>query len=197
MQTLLSANQSTCTIFKLFYKLEFTRICMENHVSMTAKVVFLLQMLLTFGGRYNRYFWDTPTKILRLLNFNMLFQLVLTKFFKSELFSCLPKSSHTKACSNHFFIVFGSSIFPSWSCISFLKSQTFLWLFRRWKCYLIQQLPFSEQGIVSISAAELKHGIRKRKRNHGNGNGKGNPWKRVPSDRFEKKILAMTIKIKR
>ena len=33
-------------------------ICMENHASMTqvAKVVFLIQMLLTFGGRYNRYF---------------------------------------------------------------------------------------------------------------------------------------------
>ena len=33
-------------------------------------------------------------KILRLPNFNMLFQLALTKFFKSELFSCLPKVGH-------------------------------------------------------------------------------------------------------
>ena len=33
-------------------------------------------------------------KILRSLNFNMLFQLVLTKFFKSELFSSLSKVGH-------------------------------------------------------------------------------------------------------
>ena len=36
--------------------LEFTRICMENHASVTAKVVYLIHMLPTFGGRYNRYF---------------------------------------------------------------------------------------------------------------------------------------------
>ena len=37
--------------------------------------------------------------MLRLPNFNMLFQLVLTKFFKSELFSCLPKVDHViKSC---------------------------------------------------------------------------------------------------
>ena len=47
-----------------------------------AKVVFLTQMLLTFGGLCNRYFWDIRLKILRLPNFNMFFQL---KFFKSEL----------------------------------------------------------------------------------------------------------------
>ena len=41
-----------------------------------AKVVFLIEVLLTFGGRYNCFFWDTRMKILRLLNFNMLFQLV-------------------------------------------------------------------------------------------------------------------------
>ena len=38
-------------------------------------------------------------KILRLPNFNMLFQLVLTTFFKSELFSCLLKVDHViKSC---------------------------------------------------------------------------------------------------
>ena len=38
-------------------------------------------------------------KILRLPNINMLFQLALTKFFKSELFSCLPKVGHViKSC---------------------------------------------------------------------------------------------------
>ena len=57
---------------------------MENHASVTGwqKFFFLIQMLLTFGGRYNRYFCVTRLKILRLLNFSMLFQLVLTKFFK-------------------------------------------------------------------------------------------------------------------
>ena len=61
--------------------------------------VLLIQMLLTFGGRCNRYFWDIRLNILTLPNFNMLFQLVLTKFFKSELFSCLPKVDHAiKSC---------------------------------------------------------------------------------------------------
>ena len=40
---------------------------------------WVIQKLLTFGGRCNRYFWDICLKILRLPNFNMLFQLVLTK----------------------------------------------------------------------------------------------------------------------
>ena len=33
-------------------------------------------------------------KIRRLLDFNMLFQLVLAKFFNSELYTCLPKVDH-------------------------------------------------------------------------------------------------------
>ena len=45
------------------------------------------------------YFWDIRLKLLRLPNFNMLFQLVLTRFFKSELFSFLPKVGHViKSC---------------------------------------------------------------------------------------------------
>ena len=56
-------------------------------------------MLLTFGGRCNRYFWDIRLKILRSLNFNVLFQLVVTKFFKSELLSSLSKVGHViKSC---------------------------------------------------------------------------------------------------
>ena len=80
-------------LFKNFsiYKDLYGKPCKHDCV---AKVVFLIQMLLTFGGRCNRYFWDIRLKILRLPNFNMLFQLVLTKFFKSELFSCLPKVDH-------------------------------------------------------------------------------------------------------
>ena len=37
---------------------------------------------------------DIRVKSYRLPNCIMLFQLVLTKFFKSELFSCLPKNDH-------------------------------------------------------------------------------------------------------
>ena len=39
--------------------LEFTRICMENHASVTGwqnYFVYLIQMLPTFGGSCNRYF---------------------------------------------------------------------------------------------------------------------------------------------
>ena len=53
-----------------------------------ARVVFLIQILLFFSGWYDRHLW---LKIYRLPNFIMLFQLVLTTFFKSELFLCLPK----------------------------------------------------------------------------------------------------------
>ena len=58
------------------------------------KVVFLIQMLVTFSGRCNRFFWDIRLKILMLPNFNMLFQRLPTKFFKSERFSRLPKVDH-------------------------------------------------------------------------------------------------------
>ena len=59
---------------------KFTRICIENWV---AKVVFLIQILLIFGGCCNHYFWGVWPKINRLPNFNMLFLRVLTKFIKS------------------------------------------------------------------------------------------------------------------
>ena len=60
-----------------------------------AKVVFLIQnnasnFRLPLQSLLLRY----SAKILRLLNFNMLFQLGLTKFFKNELFSYLPKVDH-------------------------------------------------------------------------------------------------------
>ena len=78
------------------YKDLYGKPCKRDRV---AKVVFLIQMLLTFGSRCNRCVWDIRLKMLRLPNFNMLFQLVLTKFFKSELFSCLPKVDHViKSC---------------------------------------------------------------------------------------------------
>ena len=62
-----------------------------------ARAVFLIQILLFFGGRCNRYFWDIRLKINRLPNFNMLFQLVLTKCFKSELFSLITDQLMQKA----------------------------------------------------------------------------------------------------
>lgn len=38
--------------------------------------------------------WDIWLEIYRLLDFNILFQLALTNFFKSQLFSYLPKVDH-------------------------------------------------------------------------------------------------------
>ena len=62
-----------------------------------ARAVFLIQILLFFGGRCNRYFWDIWLKSYTLPNFNILFQLVLTKFFKSELFSLITDQLMQKA----------------------------------------------------------------------------------------------------
>ena len=50
------------------------------------KIVFPIQILLIFDGRWIRYFWDVRLKIYRLPILNMLFQFVLTPFSKSELF---------------------------------------------------------------------------------------------------------------
>ena len=49
---------------------------------------------LILGCRCDRYFWDIRLKIYRLPYFNMLFQLLLTKLFEYELFSCLQKVDH-------------------------------------------------------------------------------------------------------
>ena len=43
-----------------------------------------LRILLILDGRCDRYFWDIRLKIYRLPNVNMLFQFLVTKFFKSE-----------------------------------------------------------------------------------------------------------------
>ena len=70
---------------------------MEHHASMTwwLKLFFSYKIMhLTSGGRCNHFFWDIRLKILRLPYFNMLFQHMLTKFFKNELFSCLLKVDH-------------------------------------------------------------------------------------------------------
>ena len=59
-----------------------------------ARVVFPIKILLFFGSHCNHYFWDIPLKIYRFPNFNMLFQFLLTKFLKHELFSCSQKVDH-------------------------------------------------------------------------------------------------------
>ena len=67
---------------------------MENHASVTGwqKSFFLIQMLTTFGSRYNRYFWDIR------LNFNVLFQLVLTKLNCFHFYrKLITGSSHAKS----------------------------------------------------------------------------------------------------
>ena len=68
-----------------------------------AKVVFLIQMLPTFGGRCNRYFWDIRLKILRVPNFNMLFQLVLNCFRVYR--KLITWSSHAKSLFNLFWAI--------------------------------------------------------------------------------------------
>ena len=70
-------------IYKDLYRKPFKRDWM-------AKVVFLIQVCLIFCSRCNGYFWDIQLKIYRLPNFNMLFQHMLKKFSKSELFLWLP-----------------------------------------------------------------------------------------------------------
>ena len=56
-----------------------------------ARVVFLILILLVLGGRCNLYFWNIRLKINRLPNFNMLFQLELTKFSKANCFHVYRK----------------------------------------------------------------------------------------------------------
>ena len=72
------------------------------------KVVFLIQILLSFNCCCDCYFRNIRLKILRLPNFNMFFQLVLTKYFQSELFSCLPKVDQViKSCKEPIACYFG------------------------------------------------------------------------------------------
>ena len=83
-----------------FENFEITRICMENHASVTGwQKLFFSYKCFQLSAAVAIATFEIRQKILRLPNFNMLFQLVLTKFFKSELFSCLPKVDHViKSC---------------------------------------------------------------------------------------------------
>ena len=66
-----------------------------------AKVGFLTQMLLTFGGRCNRHFWDIRLKILRLPLLICSFSLCWQKFSEVNCFRVYGKlitwSSHAKS----------------------------------------------------------------------------------------------------
>ena len=73
------------------------RICMGNHESVTGwqKLFFLYKCLQLSAAVAVATFETNGWKSSGYLgNFDMLFTLVLTKFSKSELFSCLPKVDH-------------------------------------------------------------------------------------------------------
>ena len=73
------------------------------------KRCLFIQILPIFDGLCNRSFWDIRLKIQRLLNFNKLFQFLLTNAFKSELFSFLQKVDHvTNYCKKR--IMYGQYI---------------------------------------------------------------------------------------
>ena len=61
----------------------------KNRISSYSLLILLLVRQLQ-----SQSFWDIRLKIFRLPNCKMLFQLERSKFFKTELFSCLPKVDH-------------------------------------------------------------------------------------------------------
>ena len=113
-----------------FENFKITRICMENHWKRDcmAKVVFLIQMLPTFSGRCNCYFWDIWLKICRLPNFNMLFKPALTKIFKVNCFrvdwKLITWSSHAKS------LIHSKLMF---------KTQRCLWNFQKVQHYCVSR----------------------------------------------------------
>ena len=69
---------------------------MANHSSVTGwqELFFPYKSFWFLVAVANRCFWSIRLKMYRLPNFNMLFQFLLKKLFKSELFSCLQKVDH-------------------------------------------------------------------------------------------------------
>ena len=69
-----SQHSGKCCLLSSLKISEFTRSCTENHSSIkrhgVARVVVLMQILLIFNGRCNRYFSCIRLKIYRLPNFN-------------------------------------------------------------------------------------------------------------------------------
>ena len=66
-------------------------------------------------------------------NFNMLFQLMLTKFFKSELLSCLPKVDHVhdQLLQKYNIYIYGSLVLLSLKRKQFTEFKTANFLSRR------------------------------------------------------------------
>ena len=71
-----------------------------------AKFVYLIQMLPTFGGSCNRYFWDIRLKLLRFPNFNMLFQPVQEIFQKWTVFVFTESWSRDQDMQKSLLLVF-------------------------------------------------------------------------------------------
>ena len=93
-----------------------------------AKVVFLKQILPTFGGRCNRCFWDIRLKILRLPNFNMLFSFCWQNFSKVNCFLVYRKSitwsSHAEPIALYPVHTFKCVLFCEVEMYQFCNSQT-------------------------------------------------------------------------
>ena len=75
---------------------KFTRICMESHSSvwLGGKSCFSHTNPSNFQRLLQLLLWYIRLKIYWLPKFDMLFQLLLTNFSKSELFLCLQKVDH-------------------------------------------------------------------------------------------------------
>ena len=101
---------------------EITRICVEKHARVTG---WQNTNASNFRRPLQSLLLRYKAEILRLPNLNMLFQLVLTKFFKSELFSCLPKVNHViKSCKEPIRLLFMVYVLISSQCVS--KNKTVL-----------------------------------------------------------------------
>ena len=83
-----------------FENFKITRICMEiMRAWLDGKCCFPHTNASNFRWPLQSLLLRYTAEILRLPNFNRFFQRVLTKFFKSELFSCLLKVDHMiKSC---------------------------------------------------------------------------------------------------
>ena len=80
--------------------LEFTRICMENHASVTGwQDLFISYKCFQLSAAvaiatFEIYGWNFSGYLILICSFSL-----CKKFFKSELFSCLPKVGHViKTC---------------------------------------------------------------------------------------------------
>ena len=95
----LKGDLSPVTLKEIFHNSfkfsKFAKICMENHSCVTGwQELFSHTNPSNFQQLLQSLLLNIWLKIYRLANFNMLFKLLLTIFFKSKLFLCLPKVDH-------------------------------------------------------------------------------------------------------